>query len=388
MKNIIVFGTGDNSRRFVETIDWTQVKIIEFWDNNNVSIPCTQPSPALHFLQGYIIKKPYSGISKNVDKIVIASSYYDEIYKQLTKELHIPEELISNLYWYEKECLCADLAKSHDNEKREIYNFLCRHELDMYNYYWYEKYRNMDIQIEFDKKLNMTYVVHGSHRIYMNKKLKSEHLVRSFYTTVFAEQDQESPHCYCNFFPKNVTVDLLIDCGCAEGGFALNHVACARKLMLIDGDEGWSEANKATFAKYHDKIIIENCFLGNPANKGYQSLNNLMKKHKIGAIQSLVIKLDVEGFEESVLEGVSELTRCIPNIVIMACSYHHYSAEYNIRQILMAQGLEVYTSKGYMFFSVQIEKQLEAMTRNEIQIGEAELRRGLTVGIKGFPHKQ
>ena len=379
MKKIILFGTGERSENVLLQIDKTQYEVVEFWDNNNQKWN-TQ-------FAGKVVRKPHEDC-EDIDKIVIASSFYEEIFNQLTKELGICPDKIANYLWFDK----VDLLKYYtthpqevDNEIKEILCNLETQNLEVFNYEFSKKYKDSEIKIDYDTEVNLFYVNHNGKKMYMKRSLDTEQRVRNYYISLLIEQDEKSPHSY-GVYTKNEKFDLLIDAGCAEGNFSLDNIEKAERILLIENDEEWLEALQYTFHKYREKVTVIDKYLSDYNSERNVSLNEILKQYNIDTKTKCLVKLDIEGAEEKAIIGGENMFKKMEDVTILTCTYHKKNSAKMQKALLEAMGLETECSKGYMFFPAEYERK----TVTDIGNGRREpsLRRGLLIARKRICEKE
>lgn len=362
MRNIIIFGTGIILQRTKDRIDKERYNIIEYWDNDK--------SKWGQKIDGITIVEP-SGDYKGADSIIVMNSYWDEIYEQLTGKLGIPAGIIYNFQYFDKEILYEKYSDSDDEDIQNILSYIKSHNLQAFNFPWVEEYTNCKIDVFLDSEIGLYYCIQEGKRLYMKRSLNTVEKVRSYYRSLLIEQDKRSPHCYW----KN---DLcyqgktVIDLGCAEGNYSLHIIDEAAQCIIVESDEEWIEALQYTFANYKNKVSIINKYAGNEDDDGTISLKNIVLND--GKSNGIVIKMDIEGAEESVISGLKDCKTNFKDLELLVCVYHHSGAERYICNILKELGFIIEINHGYIFFSVQSENETVKF-RNSVP--QVELRRCL-----------
>ena len=373
MKKVILFGTGGLSKNTLLQIDKTQYEVIEFWDNDNKKWGTE--------FEGVKVTKPHKDCG-DVDKIIVASSFYQEIFEQLTKELEISSDKIENYLWFDK----VELLQYYDthpeqvnDEIQEILKYLRVHNLEVFNYEFNKKYTDIEVDIQYDLDAKLFYVYHKGKKMYMKKSLDSERKVREYYISLLMEQDNQSPHCYGKYI-QNEKYDVLIDAGCAEGNFVLDNMERAEKIFIIENNEEWLEALNYTLEPYGEKITIINKYLSDCDDDKNISLDGMAAQYHISMEKKYLIKLDIEGAEEKAIIGGEEAIEMIDDITIIACTYHHKNAGKILQALLEQKGMDTEFSQGYMFFPAEYER--KTITDISMEKRKPDLRRGLLIGNK------
>lgn len=344
--NFIIIGTGTIALDFINNINIEKDNIVAIWDNNkskygNVikiqdsEIKVTPPIPYEHNKFIY-------------DKIIIANSYFEDIYTQLIT-LGYDKKIIENQFFLYK----RELLKNNEC-KLDCLNYIKENPLVMYNYKFNDKYKLNNIDVYYDNSKKMYYVMYNNKKIYISRKYDNEHKVQVLFNLLLKEADKNCPHCYENFLPKQDEYDILIDLGGAEGIFSLRNVEKANRIIIVEYDENWVEALNYTFEQYNNVTIIQK-YANSFDDVDNATLNSIYELVKDLCPRKILVKMDIEGYEEKVLSKMDELLKVEYLKVICAC-YHHFTAESNIIKLLEDMGLRTKKSIGKMFFSEENEK--------------------------------
>lgn len=131
---------------------------------------------------------------------------------------------------------------------------------------------------------------------WQNKTLNIPTLDKNWATNYYVpslliEQLAGSPHKYMNYKTKG---KVLVDCGAAEGFFALDNIEGFERIVLIDGDQKWIRALKKTFEIFlGDNVELIESFLTAENFEKFDVLNT--------PLDDSVIKLDIEGYETEII---------------------------------------------------------------------------------------
>src|SRR5690606_30541039 len=98
--------------------------------------------------------------------------------------------------------------------------------------------------------------------------------------------------------------DVLADIGSAEGIFTLMNIELLEKAYLFEQDEQWIEALEATFAPWKEKVIIIPKYVSDRKSEKEIRLDQYFQNT---TLQPNFFKIDVEGAEEKVLNGMQGL---------------------------------------------------------------------------------
>lgn len=338
-EKVIIFGSGERARSTIEIINKRhELEIVRIWDNNEKKWGSS--------LDGIMIEKPGCNF-QNCDKVMICSVYYEEIKRQLVRELQIPEKKIVD-HTYCKEKILVDLiAKYEESNDIEIVNCLNHmksHGVNVFNGAYAEFYHDKKYEVIFDDEVGMFYHIWNGKKMYLKKSLSSKDKAANYIKGLYMEQDKESPHRYLTEDYKINEGDVIIDAGVAEGFFSLDSIDLVKKVYMVEPDEEWLEALKYTFAAYREKVEIVPYFLSDTVSENTITLDAIGEKDSIN-----LIKMDIEGYEIKALEGAKEILKKGEKKFLI-CSYHKENDEKNIKCILEQNQYCYENSKGYMFF--------------------------------------
>lgn len=290
--------------------------------------------------------KPFGEISYiPFDKVVVASIlYFDEIRTKLTEELGIDDSIIENQYYFAKIKLLEKYAGSTKRDIQKITGYLATHRLEVFNYEFASKYKDLNAEIYFDKEAKMFYVMHLGRKMYMARKLDTKKRVLEYYQSICMEQDMQSPHLYLDEQFMVQEGDVVVDAGVAEGNFALQIIDKADKIYLVEADKEWVEALRYTFAPYANKVVILNKLISDYIFGNTDTLDHLIED-KVN-----FIKLDIEGCECEALLGAKRLIEKSDRMKCAVCAYHRDNDEISIEGIAHRMGLSPIPARGYMYY--------------------------------------
>ena len=337
---VLIWGTGksEKNKRDMFGDMFSCVEIIGYIDNNT--------SKQHSIYNGYEILSPQEAVRLDFDKILIMSTFFDEIEEQLVNELLVPRVKISDYRYFTKIRILNRYKTSANPEIQKITNYISHNRLEVFNYDFVEKYYDFNVEVLFDEKVEMFYVMHNNHPMYFSKAYKKASEVKWYYKTVVIEQDKNSPHRYLSEDFCVVAGDVVIDAGVAEGNFALDVIDLVSKIYLIESDSGWIEALKVTFADYMDKVVIINKILSDYDGEETVCLDSAISE-KIN-----FIKMDIEGCEAEALTRMEQLVERSPSLKVAACCYHNEYDEKVITDILQGYGMDTSVIDGYMWYPV------------------------------------
>ena len=210
------------------------------------------------------------------------------------------------------------------------------------------------VEAGFDYDKGMPFVVHNKNKkLYFPKSWSIDQAKATYINFIECENilggdySKKSPHQYQkgNFCVKKG--DVVLDIGSAEALFSLDLIDIAKKIYIFESDKIWIEALKATFEPYQDKVIIINKLVSNIDSKDSVKLESCIK---LGEIQSLFIKMDIEGYEKLVIEGNKTFLSKNINIKIACCTYHRQDDAECLEKIFNKLDYHTEYSDGYMIF--------------------------------------
>lgn len=218
------------------------------------------------------------------------------------------------------------------------------------------------------EKADMKYVMHKGKKMYMKKSMSQKACI-GYYKTLLIEQDERSAHKY---FSNDIDWKnkVVVDCGAAEGIFALEHIEEIKHLYLFEPDKEWIEALQMTFDAYQNKVTIFDKFVGRNNSEKEVSLDYLFKQNIISSKIDL-LKMDIEGGEPDAIQGGIELLKESPGCVLYICEYHDGKHDTQINQLL-----KEYTCvrrQGLMFpMPLELSVPADELSAPLIRVGVAE----------------
>ncbi len=241
---------------------------------------------------------------------------------------------------YLKDYIFREFKTGFEEEKEYIKN----HEVSVFNYedmhqvYYHEE----DIMFDPDKELPYTYLF--DKRVYHPKCFTREMVANSM-NALRNEQNETSPHRYISDKIKVEEGDVIFDVGAAEGNFSVEVIDKAKHIYLFEPDPIWVEALEATFAPYNDKVTIISKFVSDFEDDQTITLDSFIKENNIEKVDC--IKMDVEGYEKNVLNGLKEALDQDIVEKLFVCAYHNYDDEQMIEEKLNDK-YELEKSERYM----------------------------------------
>ncbi len=337
MWKILLWGTGQVAERLwlqCETLN--QYELLGFIDNAK--------KKQGRVFKGLPVYPPEVLDEYKPDKIVILAADYDGIYQQIM-EIH-PEmkDIIANRYFFYQQSLLKRYKGTTDPEIITVIDYIKDNGLNVFNYEFIEKYKELSIEVCFDHQNDMFYVLHYGKRLYFSKEFQSKKNVIDYYKQILIEQDICSPHRYiANDFDVNEG-DVVIDAGTAEGNFSLQIIEKVSKLYIIEANENWIEALRQTFKDYLDKVVFIQKFITSYDEGDFATLDALIYE------PVNFIKMDIEGSEWDALQGARNIIEKSSNLKCAVCSYHSDFDQILIEDFMDKHNVEHSTSPGFIWY--------------------------------------
>ena len=248
-------------------------------------------------------------------------------------------------------------AGDYDSVYQQELKYIVEHKkIEVFPYKWIEEYENTEIEIFRDSGKGMKYVIHKGKKLFFPKGY-SDGFIKKYYLSLIMEQDARSPHCYFQGNMERLRDCIFVDVGTAEGIVSLEVVDVAQKIVLFECNEAWRQALEATFAPWSEKIEIVSGFVGeqNIPEENKVTLDEWFSDFCRSPESNIVIKLDVEGNEKSVLAGAEKLLSSLVRRAYV-CTYHKQEDFEVLSKILTAYHYKLENTEGYMFYGERGEE--------------------------------
>lgn len=337
MLKIFIWGTGEIAEATLKKCRMLNTyQILGFIDNNKEKV-----GGVFH---GEEIYNPSILNTEKPDAIVALTDAYEDIKRQVCEQYPDLSNIVENKYYFYKQSILKRYKCTTDREIKELLKFIKGNGLDIFNYPFADKYKNMEIEVYCDNTNGLFYVIHDGKRLYFSRKYKTEEAVLHYYRSILMEQDEDSPHKYFSSDYRIESGDIVVDLGVAEGNFSLEIIEKAAKVYLIEADEDWIEALQYTFKDYMDKVRIIKSFVSSYNEGDFSTLDELIKE------PVNFIKMDIEGNEWDALTGAIDLISKSDKLKMTICSYHRDYDQELIESFMKKYNFEYEYSKGYMWF--------------------------------------
>lgn len=334
---VFLWGTGYVANKIVDECEsLSNYEILGFIDNDVSKHNTT--------FRGYKVYSISVLEENNYDKIVILTYSFEIIKKQILATYPTVANRIENWLFFYRSDILTKYENSKDKEIQSILEHIQRNDLNVFNYEFSKKYAEATIEVFYDESCLMHYVMHKGKPLYFPKEYNAKK-VADYYRSLLVEQDEASPHKYCDDSVKVNPNDVILDVGVAEGNFTLEYIDIISHAYLIEGDGKWIEALNKTFSFYSNKVTIINAFVSSTDDNNYRCLDTLLGNTKID-----FIKMDIEGWEENALEGAKALMSDSSKMNAAICCYHSENDEKILTSQMEEFGFMVHPSEGYMWF--------------------------------------
>lgn len=230
-----------------------------------------------------------------------------------------------------------------DKEMNHALDYIKKNGIAVFPYPFNDNHNSKDVILHKDDN-GLFYTIRNKKKLYFRRDMTYKS-IRNMYNSLLIEQEIESAHRYLteNF---NVTEnDILVDIGCAEGFLALDVVEKAKKIYLFEYEDAWIEALQHTFAPWKEKVEIIKKYVSDQTDD-----NNIAIDHFFENREDLptFVKIDVEGAEMQVLNGMQQTINKANHIKLAVCTYHKQNDYEDITSYISNIGLNYTTSKNYM----------------------------------------
>lgn len=218
----------------------------------------------------------------------------------------------------------------------------------------YKKIKTIEhVSAGMDSDLRMPYVIHNGKRLYFPSQMTVENIAGIYRNYIENEcilgggYREKEPHKYESEHIKVEDGDVLLDIGCAEALFALDHIEKVKKVYLIESDPYWVDALNATFKPYASKVSIVRKYISDKDTDNSITLKTLLQNDES---DSLFIKMDIEGYERMVIDSSIKFLAGKKKVKIVCCTYHRANDFTELSDLLTSNGFRTEASDGYMIF--------------------------------------
>ncbi|GHV89105.1 hypothetical protein AGMMS50267_14650 [Spirochaetia bacterium] len=207
----------------------------------------------------------------------------------------------------------------------------------------------------YNKILKLPFVIHNNKKLYFPSTWSVKY-ANDIYRNFIENENilggayrEKSPHQYQTGTFHIHKGDTLLDIGAAEALVSLDAIDKIKRLYLIESDPLWIEPLNATFRPYKEKVTIINKLISDIDSDSTITLASLLKNEELSA---LFIKMDIEGYETSVIEASKDVLSRAKDIRIACCTYHKHNDAAVLNSIFTALNYKTEYSDGYMLFTI------------------------------------
>ena len=218
--------------------------------------------------------------------------------------------------------------------------FMGRYGLTSYPYPYMLEYRNINIIVEFDNEINLSYVLHNNKKLYFPITFNESKIIQT-YRSLLIEQDIRAAHRYVESY-SSLADKTLLDIGSAEGIFALDTIEFVKHVYLFEYEDYWYEPLKATFKPWGNKVTIIKKYINDFNDETNITIDDFLKGKQQ---DNLYLKMDIEGAEISALNGAANTLKNGVNIGLSVCTYHRPGDPEKISKLFGTGQKEIIFSK-------------------------------------------
>lgn len=244
----------------------------------------------------------------------------------------------------------SNFPPQNNKEIEDAFEYIRQHPLCTFPGSFSKKYDPNQVVVCKEPTNGLLYVVHEGKKLFFRRSYNAT-TVRYCYCGLLTEQDADSPHCYTDRQFKIEDNDTLFDIGSAEGIIALSTIEKVGHAVLFEKDREWKEALEATFAPWKEKVTIVPKYVSDYDSEDTISIDSYLTSYPH---HPDFLKIDVEGAEEAVLDGMKELLKIAP-LKIALCTYHKAEDYEFFTNRLSQQGFRLAPTQGVMLFLNDIQ---------------------------------
>jgi hypothetical protein len=236
-----------------------------------------------------------------------------------------------------------NIKKIKNSDSYLEYRYILRNGVSCFPYSFVDQYKKMSVNVFYDDI--HPYIVENNLKIYFNSNWNTDKVAK-YYNEISLEQNVNSPHCYYNNNIDYSIYDIAIDIGAAEGNFSTFIVKHISKIYLYEKDDVWYDCLKRTFQPFEDKVEIIKKKVSNINDEFNVKLDSINQYYD----KNILVKIDVEGNELKVLEGMEKILSQKKLITLVVCTYHKQNDEVVLNEFLSNLGYSNSYSNGYMCY--------------------------------------
>ena len=212
----------------------------------------------------------------------------------------------------------------------------------------------VDVAYGYDAAKQLPYVVHdNTKKLYFPKAWTPERAKDTYVNYIQVENllggdyTTKAPHKYQSDKVFVNEGDVVMDVGAAEALFSLEVVDKAEKVIIIESEPAWIEPLQATFEPYRDKVELINKRVSDRNSAQEITLMSCLKNTNPNR---LFIKMDIEGYETTLVENNKDLFRADTAVSVVCCTYHKPNDAFILKNQFDGWGYDTEFSDGHMLF--------------------------------------
>lgn len=231
------------------------------------------------------------------------------------------------------------------SELNKAWHFMGKHGITSYPFKTSINYNASTYLVQYDETYKLKYIMHNNRKLFFPKHFE-ENKIRELYTSLIIEQDYFSPHKYVEDISllKDRT---LVDIGSAEGIFSLDTIEYTKEVYLFECEDYWIEALNATFAPWREKVQIIKKYISDTNSIASITLDSFFSKK---TTFPLFLKMDIEGAEQSALNGARNMLQKNQDVFLSVCTYHNKNDAYEINVFFKNIGYKTELTEGYLYW--------------------------------------
>ncbi|MFC3880913.1 FkbM family methyltransferase [Algoriphagus namhaensis] len=233
--------------------------------------------------------------------------------------------------------------KNLNDEEKEVYQGLESFGLRVFPYEFENRYRQLNVDIQFQD--GFPFVKVGDKSLFFKKGWSADKS-SNYYKSLILEQDPSSPHLYCDSKFQIQPDEIVIDIGVAEGSFTFDNIDKALKYYVFEKERSWIDPLKLTFEPFQNKVKIVEKLVSNFTSDESVKLDDFLEFYS----NKIFIKIDVDGSEREVLEGMEGILKANQDVRLVICTYHKQNDLKDFLELFQKLGFNHQVSKGFMVF--------------------------------------
>ncbi|MBK7810971.1 MAG: FkbM family methyltransferase [Saprospiraceae bacterium] len=249
------------------------------------------------------------------------------------------------------------LANSSQFDKE--YNVILKFGPTPYCWEFRKEYRKNEIIIGYDNEKNLNYFDLEGKRMFLPVEY-SKRKLKKLVWSLLIEQDIRSPHRYVKSYDE-LSNKILFDVGAAEGIFSLMAIEYVSKVFLFEYNEIWIRALQETFKPWKEKVVLIPQKVGVSNDNDAVTLSTFLLSKKV---DSIFLKMDIEGAEIEVLHEIKSVLSSQSNIELAVCTYHRPDDFATIKSILESINYSINPTEGTIYFNGSFNKVLIKSKKN------------------------